>query len=77
MALALGHQNIRFPQPRSVTGRLLFWNHLHGQVSYILCPPEDDVSDPVIYRASLPTRLPPATDVRLASLAAFALKEDL
>ena len=32
-------------------------------MSYILCPPEDDVSDPLVYRASLPTRLPPATDV--------------
>ena len=63
VALALGHQDIKFPQPRSITGRLLFWNHLHDQVSHILCPPEDDVSDPLVYRASLPTRLPPATDV--------------
>ena len=63
MALVLGHRDVKFPQPRSITGRLLFWDHLHDQISYILCPTENDVSDPLVYRASLPMRLPPATDV--------------
>ena len=48
---------VRFPQPRSLTARLLFRDHLHDSTSYILCPPEDDVSDPLVQRASLPARL--------------------
>ena len=44
-------------------GRLLFHDHLNDQSSYILCPPEDDVSDPLVQKAGLPVRLPPALDV--------------
>ena len=46
-----------------MTGRLLFWDHLHDSTSYILCPPEDDVSDPLVQRASLPVRLPPGANL--------------
>ena len=44
VAQVLGHKDVRFPQPRSLTGRLLVWDHLHDSTSYILCPPEDDTS---------------------------------
>ena len=63
VAQVLGHKDVRFPQPRSLTGRLLFWDHLHDSTSYILCPPEDDVSDPLVQRASLPVRLPPGANL--------------
>ena len=59
----MGHRDIKFPQPRSLTGRLLFHDHLNDQSSYILCPPEDDVSDPLVQKAGLPVRLPPGLDV--------------
>ena len=42
---------------------LLFWDHLHDSTSYILCPPEDDVSDALVQRASLPVRLPPGANL--------------
>ena len=63
VAQVLGHRDIKFPQPRSLTGRLLFWDHLHDGTSYVLCPPEDDVSDPLVHKASLPVKLPPAINV--------------
>ena len=67
VAQVLGHRDVKFPEPRSITGRLLFWDHLNDQVSYILTPPEDDVSDPLVHRASLPVKLPP--DINLDELA--------
>ena len=48
---------------RPLTGRLLFWDHLRDHISYILCPPEDDVSDPLVYRASLIVKMPPGVSV--------------
>ena len=59
VAQVLGHRDVKFPEPRSLTGTLLFWDHLNDQISYILTPPEDDVSDPIVDRASLPVKLPP------------------
>ena len=35
-AQVLGHKDVKFPHPRSFTGRLLFWDHLNDQVSYLL-----------------------------------------
>ena len=63
VAQVLGHRDVKFPQPRSLTGRLLFWDHLHDGTSYVLCPPEDDVSDPLVHKASLPVKLPPPINV--------------
>ena len=42
---------------------MLFWDHFHDVTSYVLCPPEDDVSDPLVHKASLPVKLPPAISV--------------
>ena len=28
---ALGHREVKFPEPRSITGRLLFWDRLRDQ----------------------------------------------
>ena len=42
VAQALGHRDVKFPASRSITGRLLYFDHLNDQVSYILCPPGDD-----------------------------------
>ena len=40
-----------------------FWDHLNDQISYILTPPEDDFSDPIVYRASLPVKLLPGINI--------------
>ena len=63
VAQVLGHKDVRFPQSRSLTGRLLFWDHLQDQISYVLCAPEDDVSDPLVHRAGLPVKLPPGINI--------------
>ena len=63
VAQELDHKNIKFPNSRTVTGRLLFWDHMQDQVSYILVPPGDDNIDFLVYRASIPARLPPAMNV--------------
>ena len=59
----LGHRDVKFPESRSLTRRLLYWDHLRDQVSYILCPPDTPDGDAVVYRAGLPVRLPPGTNV--------------
>ena len=62
-AQVLGHKDVKFPHPRSFTGRLLFWDHINDQVSYLLCPPENASSEPCVYRAGLPVRLPPGVNL--------------
>ena len=62
-AQVLGHRDVKFPESRSMTGRLLYWDHLRDQVSYILCPPDTPDGDATVYRAGLPVRLPPGTNV--------------
>ena len=60
IAQALGHGMIKFPTERSVSGRLLFWDHLSDQGSCILC--RDDKHDElIVYRAGLPVLAPPDT----------------
>ena len=51
IAQALGHSNIKYPAKKSISGRLMFWDHLSDQESYILCPPDTDTD------ASWSTRL--------------------
>ena len=63
VAQELDHKKIKFPDSRTVTGRLLFWDHMQDQVSYILVPPGDDNIDSLVYRASVPAGLPPAIDI--------------
>ena len=63
VAQELDHKKIKFPDSRTVTGRLLFWDHMQDQVSYILVPPGDDNIDFLVYRASIPARLPPAIKI--------------
>ena len=63
VAQELDHKKIKFPDSRTVTGRLVFWDHMQDQVSYILVPPGDDNIDFLVYRASMPARLPPAMNV--------------
>ena len=38
----LGHREVKNPTPRSMTGRLLFWDQLDDQISHILCPSGED-----------------------------------
>ena len=52
----------KIPASQSITGRLLYFDHLNDQVSYILCPPGDDSIDPLVHRAGLPAKLPPAVN---------------
>ena len=63
VAQVLGHRDVRFPSFRSITGRLLYFDHLNDQVSYILCPPGDDSIEPLVHRAGLPAKLPPAVNI--------------
>ena len=53
VAQVLGHQDVKFPEPRSLPGRLLFWDHLRDQVSHVLCAPETPDDEPLVYRAGL------------------------
>ena len=53
VAQALGHDKIKYPGQRSISGRLLFWDHLADQGSYILCPSEGEHDDPLVYKAGL------------------------
>ena len=58
IAQALGHGMIKFPDERSVSGRLLFWDHLSDQGSCILCS-DDEHDEWTVYRAGLPVLAPP------------------
>ena len=58
IAQALGHRNIKFPTPRSISGRLLFWDHLQDQISYLLAP-ADEEGEYLVYMAGTPTLCPP------------------
>ena len=60
IAQALGHGMIKFPTERSVSGRLLFWDHLSDQGSCILCR-DDEHDELTVYRAGLPVLAPPDT----------------
>ena len=62
-AQVLGHKDVKFPHPRSFAGRLIFWDHLNDQVSCLLCPSENASSEPCVYRAGLPVRLPPGVNL--------------
>ena len=59
VAQALGHGLIKYPQQRSVAGRLMFWDHLADQGSFILCPPESEGDEPLVFKAGLPVLSPP------------------
>ena len=59
IAQALGHGMIKFPTERSVSGRLLFWDHLSDQGSCFLCH-DDERDELTVYRAGLPVRAPDA-----------------
>ena len=37
----------------------LFWDHLADQGSHVLCPPEGEHDDPLVYKAGLPVLSPP------------------
>ena len=60
IAQVLGHRKVKYPEQRSITGRLLYWDHLQDQLSYLLCPPEDgdDSQEPTVQRAALPALAP-------------------
>ena len=57
--MVLDYKGIKFTQPKSVAGRLLFWDHLQDQASYLLCDPEDESDEPSVTRAGAPTLSPP------------------
>ena len=63
VAQILNCKDVRFPESRTITGCLLFWDHLHDQVSYIRCPPDGENIDSFVSRADLPARLPPEVDI--------------
>ena len=52
---------MKYPEQRSISGRLLYWDHLQDQLSYLLCPSEEDGQEPTVQRAALPVLAPPET----------------
>ena len=48
IAQALGHGNIKYPTERSVIGRLMLWDHLSDQGSFILCPPDAEMDEEIV-----------------------------
>ena len=62
-ARLLDYKDVRVPNSRTLTGCLLFWNHMEDQVSFILCPPEGQDLDPLVYHAGLPAKRPPGIDI--------------
>ena len=50
----LGHKDVIDPEPRSITGRFLYWDHLQDQLSYILCSPDDNSQESLVYQAGMP-----------------------
>ena len=63
IAQVLGHKKVRYPEQRALSGRLLYWDHLQDQLSYLLCQPEDgdESQEGVVQRAGLPVVSPPET----------------
>ena len=59
IAKVLGHKDVKYPEPRSISGRLLYWDHLQDQLSYILCSPDDNSQESLVYRAGMPALSPP------------------
>ena len=59
----LNHKKVKYPEQRSISGRLLYWDHLQDQLSYLLCPSEeeDGSQEPTVQRAALPVLAPPET----------------
>ena len=50
---------MKYPEQRSISGRLLYWDHLQDQLSYLLCQPEEDGQESTVQRAALPVLAPP------------------
>ena len=59
IAQVLNHKKVKYPEQRSISGRLLYWDQLQDQLSYLLCPPEEDGQEPTVQRAALPVLAPP------------------
>ena len=57
----LNHRKVKYPEQRSISGRLLYWDHLQDQLSYLLCPPEEEDEESTVQRAALPVLAPPET----------------
>ena len=59
----LNHKKLKYPEQRSISGRLLYWDHLQAQLSYLLCPPEeeDGSQESTVQREALPVLAPPET----------------
>ena len=59
----LNHRKVKDPEQRSISGRLLYWDHLQDQLSYLLCPPEEENGSQefTVQRAALPVLAPPET----------------
>ena len=63
IAQVLNHRKVKYPEQRSISGRLLYWDHLQDQLSYLLCPSEegDGSQELTVQRAALPVLAPPET----------------
>ena len=61
IAQVLNHKKVKYPEQRSISGRLLYWDHLQHQLSYLLCPAEEEEGEPTVQRAALPVLAPPET----------------
>ena len=61
IAQVLNHKKVKYPEQRSISGRLLYWDHLQDQLSYLLCPSEEEDGEPTVQRAALPVLAPPET----------------
>ena len=57
-----GRSGLRSSRPTFSCLPIYHWSFALLQVSYILCPPGDDSIDPLVHRAGLPAKLPPAVN---------------
>ena len=69
---------MKYPEQRSISGRLLYWDHLQDQLSYLLCPPEegDEFQEPQAQRAALPVLAPPETPEPTATFVTLLKNKD-
>ena len=60
IAQVLGHKKVKYPERRTVSGRLLYWDRLQDQLSYLLCQPEegDGSQELKVQRAAIPDPKP-------------------
>ena len=58
VAQVQGRKKVKYPEQRTASGRLLSWDHLQDELSYLLCQPEegDGSQEPMVQRAASTSR---------------------